>query len=385
MKKIISTVPSSVFSFPIRGPLEKILFFDIETTGLSPRASSIYLIGAMHYAGSENSSPQQPWEIIQWFADDYRSEEKLLRSFLDYLEDYDALWHFNGSTFDIPYVLARCEKHKITPSSHCLSLFQDNSTDLLRRIRPMKKTLRMEKANQTALERWLGITRQDTFNGGQLISVYSEYMQNKFLHPEKASSQEDTLLLHNHDDIACMLDISSILSYEEALCPCSAPAVISCDVSQERLTITFSLPYAVPRPMDLSHPLDGLFAGMAADMHLEEKAAALTLPLFRGTLKLFFEPVRDYFYLPAEDTAIHKSVAAFVEPEFREKAKASNCYTKKEGAYFPSLASKKPAGAPPVFYTAYREKPACYLLEENAPDKQKEELAQYLLRELPFF
>lgn len=385
MKKITSTIPASPFPLPLCDSPEKILFFDIETTGLSPRASSLYLIGVMHYTDTKKAPSQQPWEIIQWFADDYQSEEAILHAFLEYLEAYDALWHFNGSTFDIPYLLARCEKYKITPSDHCMLLFQDASTDLLRRIRPLKKKLQLDKANQTALEKWLGITRQDTCNGGELIAVYSEYMQARILHPDRASSLEETLLLHNHDDVACMLDVAAILSYEKALSPCSPPAILSCDVSHDRLTASFPLPCPVPKPAELSHPLEGLFAGTCATLQLKNQTAALTLPLFRGTLKLFFEPVRDYFYLPTEDTAIHKSVAAFVEPAFREKAKASNCYTKKEGAYFPSLSAKKTADAPPVFYTAYREKPACYLLEEDDPDRQKEELSQYLLRELPFF
>ena len=38
---------------------------------------------------------------------------------------------------------------------------------------------------------------------------------------------------------------------------------------------------------------------------------------------------------PLEDTAIHKSVGIYVDPEHREKAKASNCYQRHYGLYFP--------------------------------------------------
>ena len=44
---------------------------------------------------------------------------------------------------------------------------------------------------------------------------------------------------------------------------------------------------------------------------------------------------KDYYYLPKEDIAIHKSVASFVDKEYREKAKASNCYNRKEGEFLP--------------------------------------------------
>ncbi|MDE7206671.1 MAG: hypothetical protein K2N90_05860, partial [Lachnospiraceae bacterium] len=44
---------------------------------------------------------------------------------------------------------------------------------------------------------------------------------------------------------------------------------------------------------------------------------------------------KDYYYLPKEDIAIHKSVAAFVDKNYREQAKASNCYTRKVSSYLP--------------------------------------------------
>mgnify|MGYP002649210078 CR=1 FL=1 len=49
MKTITSIIsqPQEEYQFP--QPLNQILFFDIETTGLSPKASSLYLIGAMYY------------------------------------------------------------------------------------------------------------------------------------------------------------------------------------------------------------------------------------------------------------------------------------------------------------------------------------------------
>ena len=99
MKTIQSTVSTPDELYPFHQPLEQIAFFDIETTGLSPKTSSIYLIGVMHY-----NSHKQSWQITQWFADDYQSEEPILEAFLSYLEDFSYLYHFNGCTFDIPFV-----------------------------------------------------------------------------------------------------------------------------------------------------------------------------------------------------------------------------------------------------------------------------------------
>ena len=85
MKTIQSTVSTPDELYPFHQPLEQIAFFDIETTGLSPKTSSIYLIGVMHY-----NSHKQSWQITQWFADDYQSEEPILEAFLSYLEDFSA-------------------------------------------------------------------------------------------------------------------------------------------------------------------------------------------------------------------------------------------------------------------------------------------------------
>ncbi|MDO4330643.1 MAG: exonuclease, partial [Lachnospiraceae bacterium] len=63
---------------------------------------------------------------------------------------------------------------------------------------------------------------------------------------------------------------------------------------------------------------------------------------------------KDYYYLPCEDTAIHKSVGEYVAREARIKATAKTCYTRKSGLFLPQLPD-----APlwqPVFQTEYKAK-----------------------------
>ena len=62
---------------------QKVLFIDIETTGLSPKTSTIYLIGACYYK-------EQEWHGIQWFAETPEEEELLLHSFFDFAKDFLA-------------------------------------------------------------------------------------------------------------------------------------------------------------------------------------------------------------------------------------------------------------------------------------------------------
>ena len=43
-------------------PKEDIVFFDIETTGFSPRSTALYLIGIVYYKNNT-------WNITQWFSE----------------------------------------------------------------------------------------------------------------------------------------------------------------------------------------------------------------------------------------------------------------------------------------------------------------------------
>ena len=55
--------------------------------------------------------------------------------------------------------------------------------------------------------------------------------------------------------------------------------------------------------------------------------------ILKEELKFFHPDYKDYYYLPVEDCAIHKSLATFVDKNHRQKAKASNCYTRKNGDF----------------------------------------------------
>ena len=87
-------------------PAENICFFDIETTGLSPKVSSLYLIGAAVWNTDH-------FDLVQWFADDYTSEKDILLSFSDFVSTCTTGVHYNGSSFDIPYLEKKYMAHKL--------------------------------------------------------------------------------------------------------------------------------------------------------------------------------------------------------------------------------------------------------------------------------
>ena len=108
-------------------PAENICFFDIETTGLSAAVSSLYLIGTITFENNE-------WVLNQWFADDYVSEVRLLQAFSEFSEKYEWIAHYNGATFDIPYL------EKKYRTNHMPSPFAGKQTlDLYRAVKHIKK------------------------------------------------------------------------------------------------------------------------------------------------------------------------------------------------------------------------------------------------------
>ena len=303
MKIIKSVISSPIYPFTFSQQKEHIAFIDIETTGLSPNASSLYLIGLMRFDVRQNK-----WQLCQWFADNYQSEKSMIESFLEALTDINFLYHFNGLTFDIPYLLKKCIRHSIMLSAHCNQLLQDKSgmysIDLLKKIRPLRHALSLEKCKQTECERFLGLKRTESFTGADLISVYSEYMQQKILAPENAQKLEQVLLLHNHNDIEMMLNLCTLLTYEEYLSEVGVDRLFkeetmkSLKIEQmdtKWFTITFPLPNAVPKEIliyarypDNPRKTEKNCPFPKASLTLRKQTAQLKLPLYHGTLKFYF-------------------------------------------------------------------------------------------------
>ncbi|MBP5165338.1 MAG: ribonuclease H-like domain-containing protein, partial [Lachnospiraceae bacterium] len=85
----------------------KPLFFDIETTGFSPRSNMVYLIGL--------SFPDENKKLcaVQFLAEGIDDEMELLLCFLEMLNKHSdmILTGYNISSFDIPFLNARLLKY----------------------------------------------------------------------------------------------------------------------------------------------------------------------------------------------------------------------------------------------------------------------------------
>lgn len=319
MKIIDKSLEKLKLRYPIERlcPVEKALFLDVETTGFTARSSSLYLIGCAYF--SEDGS----WHVIQWMAETPSEQKDILCAFFAFAETRRFLIHFNGSQFDLPYLTQKCQQLELP---YTFDNFE--GADLYRRLFHYKEFLSLLNLKQKTLEHFLGIEREDRFGGGELIAFYQDYVARPTL--ETLS----VLLMHNEEDVIGMLRILPMLAYFDAFhYPLTAKKVQANHYRdyygnhRMELLIHAVLPTPVPKPVSDSFE--------ECHVRMEGSELVLRVPTYEGELKFFYSNYKDYYYLPAEDLALHKSVATFVDKAFREQATARNCYTRKVSCYLP--------------------------------------------------
>lgn len=333
--------------------LSDVLFLDIETMGLSPRNSSIYLIGLTSYQN-------ECWTFTGLFAENPSDEVNILTEFISILNTHATIVHFNGNRFDLPFLKDRAKNNG-------LNLSFDNfiSIDLYKKISSFKHLLGIGNCKQKTIELFLGIMREDKYNGGELINVYKEYIENP------TSDGFNLLYQHNHDDLLGMLEIIPIFNYEKL-----AIIIPKFNNSSENeyidyhgnccseLMIEYDIPIYVPSPISLNY--ENIF------LSIRNNKGYLKIPLLFREMKHYFDNYKDYYYLPKEDIVIHKAIAASVDKEFRQKATKDNCFIKKSGIFIPYLGNDSAI----TFKENYDSK-CTYIEFDSSFTKNIENLEQY--------
>ena len=338
-RAVLEAVLTSVFR---NISLEDTLLYDIETTGLNPKSSQLYLLGILLFH-KENI------ELIQYFAESVLDEEEILEQFFQLCKAKKVLISFNGEGFDNRFVESMAKSYGKLPLH--LNLKQ---LDLFKLIRKRKKFYGLESCSLKSCEHFLGIYREDRCSGGELISVYREYLQ------DKDSEKKNMLLLHNREDIQNLPALFSFLAYENIFqgnvhfqrAELLVRDEMQNNYTSEKLCLKFSLPSSVPVPLTLT-PKNFL-------LEIKEKSLYFTVPLYQGELCYFFKDYKDYEFIPLEDRVVHKSLAAIYPKERREKAKASTAYQKMKTSFLPIFQEKEK-----VFKKTYQDKQGFIPFKEN--------------------
>lgn len=312
-------------------------FFDIETTGLNWRNSHVYLIGAAYF---DNDT----CHIRQWFLKKPFEEKELLEDFSAFLSRFRRVIHFNGNSFDIPYL-----QHKYTFYQLQEPFSSKESFDFYRVMKPWKNFLGLGSVQQKDVERYAGLDRKDIYSGGELIPLYQRYLSTG------DSELLDLLCLHNYEDVTGMIGILPMLAYPDLVN--HNHNAIQSDWSENDLVLSYKLAMPVPKKIHLSD--------LQYSLTIDHNQLIIHVFAVHTSMKHYFNDYKNYYYLPMEDTVIHKSVAAYVDSGYKEKAKASNCYQRTEGIFLP-----QPSRCfDPVFYADSKGEDSFFLYrQENLKD-----------------
>lgn len=330
------------------------VFFDIETTGFSPRTTDLYLIGLATRQGEDIV-------IEQRLADSAEEQGGLLSFLLTALARADRLISYNGPGFDIPYLKEKLRAHGLFdpfPTLSCLDLYQE--------IRSVQRFLSLPDKKQKSVEQFLRIPREDTYSGGDLIPIYRHYAATKDPLPKKL------LLLHNYEDVLGMIKLLPALSY---------PRFLSGDFTVAEAAVTSQAAAdgtTAPVLIATLHPNDPFPVPICSErdaytLALSENEAVLTVHGFSGELKYFFPDPENYDYLPEEDIAIHRSVGDYVGKEHRKRATKATCYTRRTGCFLP----QETEIFTPAFRRDYKDKARFFEVPENI-DYSSETFLAYL-------
>lgn len=274
------------------------VFYDIETTGLSQKSCSIYIIGAIAREGSG-------WVLCQWMAEDLSEESKIIHAFFDFIQNCTSLIQYNGSRFDQPFLEARAGQYNI--ASPFLRL---RSLDLYKELKVCRSLLGLSGMKQPDLENFLHRPTRRFCDGGKCIQLYKAYLHSK------GSDLAGILLGHNREDLIGLGNITSMLGYRALY---GGIYTLSASEKGESYSALLSLPTPLPVPVSVETDFFSLEAS--------ENKARITVPVANGKLKQYYADYKNYDYIPEEDTAIPRAISQYMDKSLKKPAVPETCYT----------------------------------------------------------
>lgn len=299
---------------------EDSFFLCIDTTGLHAEVSAITTIGIAYPKG-------QQLFYNQWFLETGETQKALLASFFQAVADKKRVITYYGNRFALPFLAQKADEYALTnPLSAMIS------DDYYAIVHPLKKILPLSSLKQTAVEKACQIQRTLSLSGKKLIKCYQTY------HKTQDPAMKDMLLLHNKESLETLCHFASLFAYRDLIHGNFSSCTMEKNTpDEEEIHFHLVLPFAVPMP--IHHSLSDL------RLDVSERTGTLSMkPDAQGMLKHYYQNPKDYYYLPYEDRAIHKSLASFVPKEFRTKATKTTCY-EKIACDHPALASKSSLNA----------------------------------------
>ncbi len=234
-----------------------------------------------------------------------------------------------------------------------------------------KEASRQEDAN---------LTQTDSAQDGAAAESGTDRKDEK--EPKDRSEMRLMLLSHNAADVSGLIAMTQVLTWKDLLSgsltvyQAQANTFRGVDGTPQQEMVLHARAEGMSENAFCDHPVttsrDGCYCTISGGK------VTLKIPIFNGKLHYFYPNYKDYYYLPELDQAIHKSIAAYVDPQHRQQATAENCYTGKVGAFLPEWSDKYT----PLFRQQRRDKTVWF---EFKPEMKKDkaffaEYATYVFR-----
>lgn len=182
-------------------------FIDIETTGLSRSYSDIISITVLLY---EDGS----YKIHQVFCQYKVDEPEAIKYLKDLICKKRYVITYNGSSFDIPFLINKSQKHSIN-----IDFNSYIKIDLYSWLRKLKNKINIDSLKLKSVEGFFGISRNDVISGEDVTTLYQAYQ----IEPRNEFSQ--LIMEHNYEDVFnlpilfnCIINLyDSILYYDNLI------------------------------------------------------------------------------------------------------------------------------------------------------------------------
>lgn len=318
LTKLIATYPHLTLpstSLPFKRPL----FIDIETTGLSSRSGYIYAIGCIYQQDGD-------WLFSQWLIEDFSEEKQLLIQFLQLITDSQIEWlvHYNGKSFDIPFIQKRLSRYKLTTSLASLQQF-----DFFHELKYLKPYLNLPNYKLKSVEKVFSFNRQDPFTGHDLTYLFDAFVLGQ-------RDLAPVLLRHNADDLIALYLLNHFNhwlvapTYQNQLFPLS-PYLPEGDHHWSNYTSSTGY-HLQCRSQLLYQKVTTLFAPKKLSVN-SNQLHSRQYSVIKDRLSYFFKDYHNYDYLVAEQVAVHHSIGQFVDRQYRQKATRQTARVEKTGFF----------------------------------------------------
>lgn len=236
-------------------------------------------------------------------------EYDILLALPELLADTDEIITFNGNAFDIPFLRRKLNAYDLPDA------FADMKTrDLMLDYRVVAQVLALPSKKLADFAEYIASHPGNrTFKNASVFQDDTRQTERRSRNlPEKA---QETIL--PPDDAQRTLEILGFDAFCELLHGVFTFRTAS--LSGGLFVMELTTPHPAPCRISLHD----------APFHLvfEENKVLLSSRMENGCIRFYHSDVKNYYYLPAEGFAVHKSVGTFVDPSHRQKAVRENCFT----------------------------------------------------------